>query len=52
MDYLTPSEIIDRLNDIITTMELKENDFYVALEVAYQLKDEITQALSEDLVIS
>lgn len=47
MDYLTPSEIIDRLNDIIYTMETNEDAYYVAIEVAYQLKDEIVQALAE-----
>lgn len=47
MEYLTPSELVDKLEDIIRTMEQSEDVFYIAIDIAHQLKDEIQQALPE-----
>lgn len=45
MDILNPSEIAERLDSIIATLELDETTFYVAIEYAHQLRDELVQVL-------
>lgn len=47
MDVLTPVELLDYLDQIIRSLERNEDIFFVALEVAYQLRDELAQALSD-----
>lgn len=47
MDVLTPVEILDYLDQLIRSLERDENLFFVALDVAYQLRDELTQILTD-----
>lgn len=41
------TDLIERLDDIIRTLEEQEPIYYVAIELAYQLRDEVTEILSE-----
>lgn len=47
MEILDTSELIDCLAEMIRVMETNEDRFYVAIDVAHQLRDEIKQALTE-----
>jgi len=44
-EILSNSEIIESINKIISTLEVDEDEFYVLLETAYQLRDELLQNL-------
>lgn len=39
--------MIERVDELISEMEDREDAFYVALELAYQLRDELKQALDD-----
>ena len=45
MTVHTEDYMIERVDELIREMEDREDMFYVALEIAYQLKDELKQAL-------
>lgn len=48
MDLLPPTEILDTLDAIIASLEVDENRFYVAIDIAHQLRDELTQIVEQD----
>lgn len=48
MDITTHDELLETINATIDYLAENESEFYVALEVAYQLRDEIIQACPEE----
>lgn len=48
MDITTPDDLIEGLESIIEYLSSRDDTYYVALELAHQLKDEIIQASPED----
>lgn len=47
MDYFSPAEILERIEELITAFEQNEPMFYVCVDIAHQLKDEVTQAIAD-----
>lgn len=47
METLSPVDILDRLDEIICSLESNESVFYVAIDMAYQLRDEVKQAMPD-----
>jgi len=47
MDILTTTDLLETINEVIRTLEADESVFYIALDVAHQLRDEVQQALAE-----
>lgn len=47
-DVLTNNEVLEYLAKIINTLELDEQQNYMSLELAYQLKDELCDTLELD----
>jgi exonuclease VII small subunit len=48
MDLLTTDEIVDAIDSLILTLNEDENQFYVAIDLAHQLREELLQVLSGD----
>ena len=48
MDITNTEELVEGISSIISYLSDRDEEFYVALEVAHQLRDEINQALPDD----
>jgi predicted DNA-binding protein len=48
MELYSSDDLLENVNSIIEYLVEHEDDFYVALEVAHQLRDEIIQALPDE----
>lgn len=48
MDISSLTELLERVDEIIITLEPDENRFYVVLDLAHQLRDELTQLIALD----
>jgi hypothetical protein len=48
MDALSPEEMIEQLNLVILSLEANESVYYVALDLIYQVKEEIKQISFEE----
>lgn len=48
MDFLTPEEMFEGVEAVIAFMEQDEHRYYVALELAYQLRDELGYQQEDD----
>lgn len=48
MDINSTEELLELLSSITDYLTAHEDELYVALEVSYQLRDEIVQAISTD----
>ena len=46
MDQIPLHELIENVSDIIKTLHLDEHKFYLAIELASQLKDELSEYCS------
>lgn len=49
MEITSHDDLVEHVNELIDFLSEHEDVFYVALEVAHQLRDEIVQITSEDL---
>ena len=49
MEILTHDDLVEHVNELIDYLSEHEDTFYVALDVAHQLRDEIVQITSEEL---
>ena len=47
-EILSTEELLETVNNIIDFLTEREDSFYVALEVAHQLHDEIIQGTPDD----
>jgi hypothetical protein len=50
MEILSRDDLVEHVNELIDYLSEHEDTFYVALDVAHQLRDEIVQITSEDLL--
>jgi hypothetical protein len=48
MDIRSNQDLIEHINDIIEFLSERETTFYVPLELAHQLRDELSQIITED----
>jgi predicted DNA-binding protein len=48
MEILSRDDLIEHVNELIDYLSEHEDAFYVALDVAHQLRDEIIQVTSEE----
>lgn len=48
MDHLSASEIFESLDAIIAALEADEHRFYIVLDIAHQLRDELSETLQRD----
>lgn len=48
MDIRTHTELQKSIADIVDYMVDHEDDFYVALDIAYQLQDELKQCINDE----
>lgn len=48
MDITTPDDLMEGLESIIEYLSSRDDAYYIALELAHQLKDEIIQASPAD----
>lgn len=48
MDIRTHSELLASVASVIDYMVEHEDDFYVTLDIAYQLQDELKQSINDD----
>lgn len=48
MDTFTPAESIEQLREVIRSLEHDEHRFYIAIDLAHQLIDEILEASPEN----
>jgi predicted DNA-binding protein len=51
MEITTPEELLEFTDAILDYLTEREDVFYLALDVAHQLRDELMQATSEELDI-
>jgi hypothetical protein len=45
MSAFSGTDIIERLDEIITVLEQNENQFYVEIDLAHQLRDQLAQTI-------
>lgn len=43
MDILSSEELLEQLDMIITSLEANEDTYYIALDLIYQAREEITR---------
>lgn len=48
MDITNTEDLLDGITNIIDYLSDRDEEYYVALEVAHQLRDEIIQAIPDD----
>jgi hypothetical protein len=48
MDILPLDELVDQMDQIIASLDQDENRFYVVLDLAHQLRDELSQVIASD----
>lgn len=48
MDITTPEDLLECIESIVNYLSPRDDTFYVALELAQQLQDEIIQAIPDD----
>lgn len=48
MDIIKPSDLLDEVTCMIDYLSTRDEDFYVALELAHQLRDELLEAIPDD----
>lgn len=48
MDITTPEDLLECIESIVNYLSHHDDTFYVALELAHQLQDEIIQAIPDD----
>lgn len=48
MDILSSQELLEQLDNIIATLEANEDVYYIALDLVYQAREEISQVSFED----
>lgn len=48
MDIPSLTELVDRVDEMIATFEHDENRFYVVIDIAHQLRDELQQLITLD----
>jgi hypothetical protein len=48
MDLSSLAEMLDRLDQMIASFEQDENRFYVIIDLAYQMRDELRQTIALD----
>lgn len=46
MNILLSSDTLDAIDELIATLEHNENQCYVAIEIAYQLREEVASVLA------
>lgn len=39
------ADLLERVDEIIAALEIEENRFYVVIDIAHQLRDELTQIM-------
>jgi hypothetical protein len=49
MNITSIEELSEHINDIIEYLSDRDDMFYVALEIAHQLRDELDQTLSDNV---
>jgi CRISPR/Cas system-associated endonuclease Cas1 len=45
MSRIPPAELLTTLDAILAFLEADENRFYIAIDIAHQLRDEVIQVL-------
>lgn len=40
------TDLLERVDEIINTLEQDDNRFYVVIDIAHQLRDELTQIMN------
>lgn len=48
MDLSSLTEMLERLDQMIASFEQDENRFYLILDLAYQMRDELRQSIALD----
>lgn len=48
MNTLSVSEMVSRIEEVLATLEENEHQFYLSIDLAYQLRDELTQLDNSD----
>lgn len=48
MDIPSSEDLLDQLDELISMFEQDENRFYVVLDIAHQLRDELSQVVDRD----
>ena len=48
MDILPVAELLDLVDQIVASLDQDENRFYVVLDLAHQLRDELSQVIEMD----
>ena len=48
MDITNTKDLLEGITDIIDYLSTRDDEFYVALELVHQLRDELLQAIPDD----